>query len=142
LQEKKSQVPNPNLLAPRQSAYGGFLGTCDLWLGTWNSFIANSCSLSIEKSFSENYSKGIEYYNKGIDIINKQTPDKKILALDEILTDAIVQFKLALPYLEKAHELNPKDKNTLTALMGIYFAMHETEKYNKYKREFESLNKK
>ena len=95
-----------------------------------------------EKSFSENYKKGIEFYNMGVEIIKNIAPTENVIRLDEVQKKSIIQFKEALPYLVKAHELNPKDKNTLIALMGIYFSMDEKEKYNKCEKEFDSLNKK
>ena len=102
-------------------------------------FSLKSFAQDVNPQFKENYSKGIELYNKGVDIINNLQPSESVMRLDQIEGDALKQFKDALPYLEKAYSLNPHDKNTLTALLGIYFSMYDMEKYNKYKKEFDSL---
>ncbi|MEK6615676.1 MAG: hypothetical protein AABZ32_06140 [Bacteroidota bacterium] len=104
-------------------------------------FGLSAFSQDINKDFKENYSKGIEHYNKGVDIINTLQPNENVMRLDEYMGDAQKQFKEALPYIEKAHSINPSDKNTLTALIGIYFSLYDYEKSDKYKKELESLKK-
>ena len=39
------------------------------------------------------------------------------------------KFKESMPYLEKAHELNPEDTNTMVSLKQLYARLNETEKY-------------
>ena len=94
-----------------------------------------------KKDFDDNYKKGIELYNKGVDVINNVQPTDEVMRLDEIQESAKKYFKEALPFLEKACSLNSKDKNTLTALTGIYFSMNDFEKSDKYKKELEALKK-
>jgi len=38
------------------------------------------------------------------------------------------EFKKALPYLEKAHEIKPKDRNTILSLRELYTQIKETAK--------------
>lgn len=94
-----------------------------------------------KKEFDDNYTKGIDLYNKGVDIINDIQPTSAVMRLDEIQQSAIKYFKEALSYLEKAYTLDPTNKNTLTALTGIYFCMNNFEKSDKYKKELEALKK-
>mgnify|MGYP001576076956 CR=1 FL=1 len=91
---------------------------------------------------NSDYKKGMEYYNKGISIINNQDSVIIIGGRKEIPTSAITQYESALPYLSEVYKQTPKDKKILTALMGIYFAKKDIERYDKYKKELELLNGK
>ena len=48
-----------------------------------------------------------------------------------------VYFKEAQPYLEKAHELNPADTNTMVSLKQLYARLNETAKYDAIKAKLE-----
>ena len=93
------------------------------------------------KEFQENYTKGIAFYNKGVDLINHMKPDGNPAELDKVQGEAKAQFKLALPFLEKAYGLNKTNRTLLKALQGTYFSQYDFEKSDKMKKELESLKK-
>jgi Tfp pilus assembly protein PilF len=46
-------------------------------------------------------------------------------------------FAKAKPALEKAHEIDPSDKNTMASLVQVYAIMGETEKYKEMKAKLQ-----
>ena len=89
--------------------------------------------------FDAYYNMGAIYYNKAaakIEEANNVDPDdfKKYKA---VKAEADVFFKQALPYLEKAHEINPKDMPTMQSLKLIYYRTGELEKSEAMKKEME-----
>lgn len=81
--------------------------------------------------FDALYNLGALYNNQGVKLYNKSNTikDAAISAREGKKADEI--FKKALPYLEKAHELKPKDKNTMISLKQLYAKTEQEEKYNK-----------
>jgi len=75
--------------------------------------------------------QGVIMYNKANNIKNKAEADKEGNKADEI-------FKMAIPYLEKAHSVNPKDKNTMRSLKQLYAKTAQQEKYDKIKAELDA----
>jgi tetratricopeptide (TPR) repeat protein len=73
--------------------------------------------------FDAYYNLGAVYYNKGVkqvDVSNavpSNQPDKYEIEKDK----ADVEFKKAIPYMEKAHEINPKDKYAMESLKNLYY---------------------
>ena len=59
-------------------------------------------------------------------------------ALDKVME----QYEAVIPYFEKALELNPKDKNTLTTLKELYFRLRTKNKtyQEKYDATMATLN--
>ncbi|OUV69534.1 MAG: hypothetical protein CBC83_10225 [Flavobacteriales bacterium TMED123] len=71
-------------------------------------------------SFGANYNLGALYFNYGVKLKGQASDaksDTKYKALTKMAND---NFSKALPYMEKAYELDPKDKNTLISLKQLY----------------------
>jgi len=81
--------------------------------------------------FDAYYNLGAVYYNKGVkqvDVSNavpSNQPDKYEIEKDK----ADVEFKKAIPYMEKAHELNPTDKFAIGSLKTLYYRLKMLDKY-------------
>lgn len=79
-------------------------------------------------NFDALYNLGVLYNNQGVEL-NKQadkiTDQKKYEASNAKATE---QFALAMPILEKALEVNPKERNTMIALKQIYARMQLLDK--------------
>lgn len=79
------------------------------------------------------YSIGVFYNNLGADALKQAETikDPKKLKVEEDKADEM--FKKAIPYLEKAHELDPGDKDTMRTLRQLYArtGQGDTEKYKK-----------
>lgn len=81
-------------------------------------------------NFDAYYNLGALYYNRGADAINacnEIMDNKKYNACKDEANKVFVQ---AVPYLERAYELNPEDQNTLVSLKQTYVRTGQTEKYN------------
>ncbi len=83
---------------------------------------------------------GVSYYNRAVDIntaMNK-LPDSQQKQIDalKILRDAT--FKKSLPYLEHAHQIDPKDMDTMIALKQLYAHLNMSEKLENIKKEIEA----
>ena len=78
--------------------------------------------------FDALYNLGVLYNNQGVEL-NKQadkfTDQKKYEAAN---SKANEKFSNAMPVLEKALEVNPKERNTMIALRQIYLRMQLTDK--------------
>ncbi|MCC7303656.1 MAG: hypothetical protein IT233_13530 [Bacteroidia bacterium] len=88
------------------------------------------------------YNLCVLYYNQGVSVINDMSDETDILDMDQVQDKALVFFKQALPYALKAYELDPKRRETLVSLSGIYFSLHENDKEAQIKAELELLDKK
>ncbi|MCT4580391.1 MAG: tetratricopeptide repeat protein [Flavobacteriales bacterium] len=97
-------------------------------------------AIELKPDFSDAYfNLGVFYYNESIELnsmasdIKDQTLEAKSLATaKEYLSDAI-------PYLEKAHELQPKDVNTLKVLKSIYFNLEKDAEYKVVEEKLKAL---
>ena len=92
-------------------------------------------------NISANYNLGILYYNEGVEIVNHMDYSYDLVQLNAVQDQIIKLFKQALPYVLRAFRLNPKRKETLIALQGIYFSLNDIEESEKYKRLLEELEK-
>lgn len=90
-----------------------------------------------------NYNLATSYYNEGVNKMNNMNDDDDdLFALMDVQDECINLFKEALPYMEKAHQLDPKNKDTLVGLSGIYFSLNYADKANKVQEQISALEQK
>ncbi|MBN1898868.1 MAG: tetratricopeptide repeat protein [Spirochaetes bacterium] len=82
------------------------------------------------------------YFNKALEHLNKANYSMNDKIYNQERLKAKEYFKLSLPYLEKAHKLNPDDKDTIESLKGVYQKLDMTEPYNKLMEEIKKEKKK
>jgi tetratricopeptide (TPR) repeat protein len=90
-------------------------------------------------NISANYNLGILYYNQAVNIIKETDYDMDLTALIDIQDNTVSLFKESLPFMQKAYELDPKRKETLISLSGIYFSLNEIEKSNEIKEKIDEI---
>jgi tetratricopeptide (TPR) repeat protein len=81
--------------------------------------------------FDAYYNLGALYYNKGvkqIDVANA-VPSNQPEKYETEKNKADIEFKKAIPYMEKAHEINPKDKYTMESLKTLYYRLKMLDKH-------------
>lgn len=91
--------------------------------------------------FEANYNLGALYFNQAAEQaqnINNVKDAKEYQAAKQRLDGA---FALAQPYLEKALELSPNDRDTLISLKQLYASQNSMEKYYKVKDRLDALGK-
>lgn len=72
--------------------------------------------------FDANYNLGALYFNKGVEYVDLagSFSESQVNQFKEAEAKAESYFQSALPYLEKANELNPHDRSTLLSLKNLY----------------------
>lgn len=89
----------------------------------------NKKALALDPNFFDaNYNLGIIYYNKAADLVNEALDITDVSKYNKLKAEYEKIFRQALPYLEKAHEIQPDDRNTMISLSEIYVRLGETEK--------------
>ena len=81
--------------------------------------------------FDAYYNLGALYYNKGVkqvDVANA-VPSNQPEKYEEEKNKADIEFKKAIPYMEKANEINPTDKFTLESLKTLYYRLKMLDKH-------------
>jgi tetratricopeptide (TPR) repeat protein len=105
---------------------------------------ANSYLKAIEYKedyFDAYYNLGALYYNKGVkqvdvaNLVPSNQPDK----YEEEKNKADIEFKKAIPYMEKAHEINPTDKFTLESLKTLYYRLKMLDKHAEIIEKMKSI---
>ncbi len=94
--------------------------------------------------FDANYNLGAVHYNIAAQYI-KDAIDLPIDAqkkYDALILKAKDKFKVAQPYLEKAHELEAEDLGTMLSLKEIYFRLQMYEKSKEMKAKIEAVENK
>jgi tetratricopeptide (TPR) repeat protein len=89
---------------------------------------------------SANYNLGILFYNRAVNIIQDIDYGIDLEALSKKEEECVTIFLQALPYMTTAYELDPKRKETLIALVGIYYSLNDQELYERYKKELDELD--
>lgn len=102
-------------------------------------FLMNALSnynyvLSLDPNdYGANYNMAINLYNEGAHNIEHLDNEAQIPAIVKVQAVSIELFKEALPYMLKAHELNPEREETLKGLRGIYLSLNDENEANKYR---------
>ena len=83
------------------------------------------------------------YVNKASAIIDEANKLnlKETVKYDKLKNDADVMLKKAIPYLEKAHKLEPKDMSSMSALKEIYARLHMDDQLKAINDAIQLLNK-
>lgn len=82
---------------------------------------------------------GMILFNQGAEMANAANNIKSDKEYQKAKAAADAKLKESGPYLEKAMEINPKDKETLKSLKQLYVRTNEMDKYNKVKTALENL---
>lgn len=94
-----------------------------------------------EDYFDAYYNLGALYYNKGvkqIDVANA-IPSNQPEKYEEEKNKADLEFKKAIPYMEKAHEVNPTDKFTMESLKTLYYRLKMLDKHAEIVEKMKNL---
>ena len=84
---------------------------------------------------------GILFYNQAVQLITQSDIDIDIVALNDLQDNSIKLFRESLPFMEKAYQLDPKRKETLLGLSGVYFSLNDKEKSDLYKQKLQEIGK-
>lgn len=90
--------------------------------------------------FDAVYNLGAVYFNEAAELVNKANniPTNKLAEFDVAKKKYEAKFKEALPYLEKAYQLNPKDIGTMQSLRQLYTRLGDLTKAGEMKKAMEA----
>ncbi|MEO5570595.1 MAG: tetratricopeptide repeat protein [Bacteroidia bacterium] len=94
-------------------------------------------------NFDANYNLGAMYFNTAADLTNKANsiaPGKQ-KEYEAAKAKSEAKFKEAQPFLERAHQINPKDVSTLTSLKQLYARIGDLKKSEEMKKALDELKK-
>jgi tetratricopeptide (TPR) repeat protein len=99
-------------------------------------------SVEIDSTYFDGYyNLGVVYYNKAVKYYEQSnsTKDYKEAAKIQALGD--VELKNSLPWMEKAHQVNPNDKDCMMSLKNLYIRMQsiDSENYTKWEQKFKAV---
>lgn len=139
LAKAKEQEPNNATLLFAEGTLFDRLGKFD------EAFAAYKQATEVQPDFFDAYfNLGALYFNRGVKLIEEanDVPAKEVEKYEKLMAEANEQFKACIPYMEKANEVKPDDKNTLETLKNIYFRFRNEspEMKAKYDAVMEKLN--
>lgn len=91
--------------------------------------------------FDYHYNLGALFFNQAADLYNQANNEPDNKKYQAIKAQGDDKMKLALPYLEKAHELNPKDLPTMESLKNGYYRLQMNDKYDIIKKKIDEAKK-
>jgi tetratricopeptide (TPR) repeat protein len=91
-------------------------------------------------NYGANYNLATLYYNRGVYNIQRINPGTDLPTIGQVQEVSKVYFLQALPYMLKAHEMNPKRRETLLGLEGIHYSLQDTDKSEEYRHKYEALD--
>jgi tetratricopeptide (TPR) repeat protein len=90
-------------------------------------------------NYGANYNLATLYYNRGVYNIQRISADNDIPSIQQIQEVSREFFTLALPYMLKAHRMDPSRKETLLGLEGIHYSLQDEDQSLHYRHLYEEL---
>jgi tetratricopeptide (TPR) repeat protein len=92
--------------------------------------------------YDAQYGLGAAYINKASDMFVKANEIMDVKKYSAAIDEANAVYAKALPYMEKANEINPEDVYALRSLQELYYRLKQTDKYNAIKAKLDAIEKK
>lgn len=136
----KKQVEKLLQIQPNSYNYHYTLGVINQQLAD-NIEAVNNYNQAIKLNpdyFDAYYNLGALYFNEGVELNNLiSDSDFDETKLEKLNQELNGKFKKSITYLEKAHQLEPNDRNTMFSLVQIYSKLEMTEKYEEMKAKLD-----
>lgn len=91
------------------------------------------------RNYGANYNLATLYYNRGVYNIQRISAENDIPSIQGIQAVSREFFMQALPYMLEAFEMNPKRRETLLGLEGIYYSLQDDKQSDHYRQLYEAL---
>lgn len=92
--------------------------------------------------FDAQFECGLAYEKKGEKIIEKANSIKDIKKYNAERSKGSAELKKALPYFEKAREINGEDLDNLQFLRSVYYKLSMSDKYKEVNKKYEEVKAK
>lgn len=99
-------------------------------------------AIEVKPDFADAYyNLGAVFYNKGVKLLEiaNDIPTNQVKKFEAQKAKANVEFANAIPYFEKALDINPKEKATLENLKNLYYRLNMTDKYKEITEKISEL---
>ncbi len=100
-------------------------------------------ALELKSDLAEtHYAMGASYINKAYEMNQKANDIMDVKKYEEAVNELNKVYSKALPYMQKAYELNPTDKYTLMSLKELYYRLKMTKEYEEIKAKLDAIEQK
>jgi tetratricopeptide (TPR) repeat protein len=89
--------------------------------------------------FDSNYNLGAHHFNKGVNKVNECNEIMDNSEYQKCKEEADAMFEIALPYMEKAYEIDNSDISTLETLKLLYYRMGNMDKHAEMEARLEEI---
>jgi len=91
------------------------------------------------ENYGANYNLATLFYNMGVSRIRALQAEADIITMQQVQEVAREYFQLALPFMLKAHDMNPGRSETILGLEGIYYSLQDEMNSEKFRQLYETL---
>lgn len=91
------------------------------------------------ENYGANYNLATLFYNMGVYRIRALQVEADIITMQQVQEVAREYFQLALPFMLKAHDMNPGRRETVLGLEGIYYSLQDEMNSEKFRQLYEAL---
>lgn len=91
------------------------------------------------KFFDASYNLGVLYFNKAVKIYEDASKISDNTEFEKVQKQADAMLLNAVPYMEKAHELDSTDRSSLETLKTIFYRLKMDDKYQEVVKQINSL---
>jgi tetratricopeptide (TPR) repeat protein len=100
-------------------------------------------AIEIKSDLAEtHYACGAAYINKAAEMFIKANDIMDVNKYEAAINQANAVYAKALPYMQKAYQLNPNDKYTMLSLKELFYRLKMTNEYNDIKAKLDALEQK
>ena len=114
---KANDPKNATLLFAEGTLYDK-IGEKDKAISAYDAAIASD-----PKFFNPYFNKAVVYYNSAVKMMEEADKQKEIKKYEEMKEVAEKEFVKAIPPLEQAHAINPKDRDVMETLKSLYYRL-------------------
>lgn len=91
------------------------------------------------ENYGANYNLATLFYNMGVYRIRALQAEADLITMQQVQEVAREYFQLALPFMLKAHDMNPGRRETLLGLEGIYYSLQDEMNSERFRELYEAL---
>ncbi|MBK9146916.1 MAG: hypothetical protein IPM12_03730 [Flavobacteriales bacterium] len=91
------------------------------------------------ENYGANYNLATLFYNMGVYRIRALQAEADLITMQQVQEVAREYFQLALPFMLKAHDMNPSRRETLLGLEGIYYSLQDEMNSERFRELYEAL---
>lgn len=126
---------------PNVAQYHHIKGNLDENAKNYDAALADfDAAIALDPTLADAHAgKGRVFYNQAVKMNEESAYISDQKAYNKALLDMNEMFRKALPFFEKAHELDAKNRDYMIILKGLYYRFHMDDKYTAISEEMSNL---